>query len=174
MATQEAPGKSIGAAEPDGVTAQVQQQVQEKAQDVKAQAAANMRKQLDGRSSEIGEQVNALGGALRRAAVELEGEGKTSPAKAARGAADRVERVGGYLRNGDADAFLNDVERFARSRPWAAGGLAAVLGFSASRFLKASSGRRYDAWEPARPGGAVARLDRPTLETGPVQEGRRQ
>src|SRR5436305_15163058 len=113
MATQEARGTSIGAAESDGVTAQVRHQAQEKAQDVKAHAAANVRKQLDSRSSDIGEQVSALGGALRRAAEQLGAEGKTSPASAVRGTAARVEQVGGYLRNGDADAFLNDVEQFA-------------------------------------------------------------
>jgi hypothetical protein len=45
------------------------------------------------------------------------------------------------------------VEDFARSKPWAvaAGGLA--LGFAASRFLKASSSRRYQQTQAGYPGG---------------------
>ncbi|MDX6487172.1 MAG: hypothetical protein QOF43_2325, partial [Gaiellaceae bacterium] len=45
----------------------------------------------------------------------------------------------------------HDVEGFARSRPWAAGGIAALLGVAASRFLKASSGERYASSRPALP-----------------------
>ena len=53
-------------------------------------------------------------------------------------------RVCRYLRESDADRILSDVEDFGRRQPWAviAGGVA--LGLVASRFLKASSTRRYD------------------------------
>jgi hypothetical protein len=47
------------------------------------------------------------------------------------------------LREKDSDALLADVEDFARRQPWAVGAGALVLGFVGSRFLKASSGRRY-------------------------------
>lgn len=120
-------------------------QVQEKAQDVQSQAAEKAREQLDTRSTELGEQVHSLGGALRQSAEQLDGEGKESPARLARQAADQVERFGGYLKDSNADRFLGDVEGFARRRPWAAGGIGAVLGFVASRFLKASSDQRYQS-----------------------------
>ena len=57
--------------------------------------------------------------------------------------ADRAESFGSYLRDADGERLLRDVEDVARRQPWlvAAGGLA--LGFAASRFLKASSSRRY-------------------------------
>jgi hypothetical protein len=59
--------------------------------------------------------------------------------------ADRAESFGSYLRHANGERLLADVEAFARRQPWlvAAGGLA--LGFAASRFLKASSSRRYQA-----------------------------
>jgi hypothetical protein len=49
------------------------------------------------------------------------------------------------MREKDSDALLSDVEDLARRQPWAVGAGAMVLGFVASRFLKASSSRRYSA-----------------------------
>jgi hypothetical protein len=74
----------------------------------------------------------------------LRQQGKDQPAKLAEQAADRAERLGDYLKNSDADRILQDVEDFGRRQPWAviAGGVA--LGLVASRFLKASSTRRYE------------------------------
>ena len=56
-----------------------------------------------------------------------------------------MQSVGQWLERSDGDQILNDVEGFARRKPWAvaAGGL--VLGLAASRFLKASSSERYRA-----------------------------
>jgi len=75
---------------------------------------------------------------------QLREQGKDQPAKLAEQAADRAERVSRYLTDSDADRILGDVEDFGRRQPWAviAGGLA--LGLVASRFLKASSSRRYE------------------------------
>jgi hypothetical protein len=55
-----------------------------------------------------------------------------------------VQSLGSYLERSDGDTILRDVEDFGRRQPWAviAGGV--VLGFAASRFLKASSSRRYE------------------------------
>ena len=65
-------------------------------------------------------------------------------------AAERVAEISDYLKRSDGDAILRDVERFGRERPWAvmAGGV--VLGIAASRFLKASSSRRYHEQESSR------------------------
>jgi hypothetical protein len=38
---------------------------------------------------------------------------------------------------------LRDVEEFARRRPWLVAGIGVVAGLAGSRFLKASSERRY-------------------------------
>ena len=61
------------------------------------------------------------------------------------GAADRIERFGGYLEQTSGDELLRDVEDFARRRPWMVAGIGLVVGLAASRFLKASSERRYDS-----------------------------
>ena len=65
-------------------------------------------------------------------------------------AADRAERLGGYLKQSDADRILGDIEDFGRRQPLAVlvGGLA--LGFIASRLLKASSSNRYQHGERLR------------------------
>ena len=41
--------------------------------------------------------------------------------------------------------MLHDAEDFARRRPWAVAGIGLIAGLAASRFLKASSERRYDS-----------------------------
>ena len=56
---------------------------------------------------------------------------------------DQADRLGDYLRSASGDSILRDVERFTRSNPWLVAGGGLVLGFAASRFLKASSSRRY-------------------------------
>ena len=67
----------------------------------------------------------------------------------------RAERLGGYLQESDGDRILRDVEDFARRNPWAvaAGGL--LVGFAASRMLKASSGDRYRSSLSTRSNGTT-------------------
>ena len=118
-------------------------QAKEKAQEATDQAKGRVREQVDQRSSEAGQQVSTTAGDLRSVSDELRKQGKDTPARFAEQAADRTERLGSYLTESDADRILGDVEDFARKQPWAvvAGGL--VLGFAASRLLKASSSERY-------------------------------
>ena len=53
------------------------------------------------------------------------------------------------------DRILGDLEDFARRRPWVVGAVATTAGFVASRFLMASSQRRYEgrypSAQPSRP-----------------------
>jgi ElaB/YqjD/DUF883 family membrane-anchored ribosome-binding protein len=130
--------------EPQGVASQALEEVQERTQDARAQARDKARAQLDSRSRQVGEQVGSVAQALHRAGEQLDGEGNSTGAKAAHAVAGHAERFGRYLGDSSSDRLLEDVERFARRRPWAAAGLGAALGFAASRFLKASSERRYD------------------------------
>jgi hypothetical protein len=62
-----------------------------------------------------------------------------------------VERFGGYLERASGEELLRDAEDFARRRPWMVAGIGLVAGLAASRFLKASSERRYG---PASTGSA--------------------
>jgi ElaB/YqjD/DUF883 family membrane-anchored ribosome-binding protein len=119
------------------------QQVGQKAQEVRGQAGERVQKELDTRSSQAGEQVSTTADAIRRVGEQLRAEGNHGVAKYADQVADRVERLGSYLSQSNADRVLHDVESFARRQPWlvALGGAAA--GFLASRFVKASSATRY-------------------------------
>jgi hypothetical protein len=119
------------------------EQAKEKAQEAAGQAKGALRSQVDQRSTQAGDRVTGVASDVRSVSEQLREQGKEQPAKLAEQAADRAERLGGYLRDSDADRILGDVEDFGRRQPWAVvvGGLA--LGLVASRFLKASSTRRY-------------------------------
>jgi hypothetical protein len=120
------------------------EQAKEKAQETAQQAKRGVRDQVDQRSTEAGERVGSMAQDVRSVADELRSQGKDQPAKLAEQAARRAESLGDYLQRSDGDTILRDVEDFGRRQPWAviAGGV--VLGFAASRFLKASSSRRAE------------------------------
>lgn len=133
-------------------TDQVKQQAREGAQAVQAKAGSafgqvrgRLREQIDQRSTNAGEQVHSTANDVRSVAEELRRQGKETPARLAEQVADRVDSLGSYLRNADGERMLGDVERYARKQPWAVAAGAVALGFVASRFLKASSGRRYES-----------------------------
>jgi hypothetical protein len=121
------------------------EQAKEKVQEATGQARGQVRQQIDQRSTEAGERVTSTAGDVRSVAQQLREQGKDQPAKLAEQAADRAEQLGDYLKRADADSIMRNVEDFGRRQPWAVmfGGLAA--GFLASRFLKASSSRRYES-----------------------------
>lgn len=150
------------------VVSQAGQQVQQKAGELKSQAGERLREQVDERSSQAGEQVGAVSQALRSSGEQLRDEGHDTPAKLIDGAAQRVDRVGSYLRDSNSDRILSDVESWARSRPWVAAAAGALVGFAASRFLKASSSRRYEQLSSSngRNLGASGRYSTRELSTG--------
>jgi hypothetical protein len=142
--TSARPGQTQG----DGAQEKAQEiagQAQEKAQEAASQAKSKLRDQLDQRSSQAAEQINQQASDLRSVSQSLREQGKEGPANAADKLAEYVEKAGGYLRDKDSHALLADAEDFARRQPWAIGAGAFALGLVASRFLKASSGRRYSA-----------------------------
>ena len=122
---------------------EVASQAQDKAREAAGEVRGRVRDQVDQRSTQFGEQIRSGAGDARAVAEQLRDQGKQAPARYVEQAADRAERLGGYLRESDGDRLLNDVEDFARRNTWAMalGGLA--LGFAASRLLKASSSDRY-------------------------------
>jgi ElaB/YqjD/DUF883 family membrane-anchored ribosome-binding protein len=117
----------------------VRQQVGQKAQELRTQAGEGIRRQLDGRSTEAGEEATTTADALRRVADQLRQEGKTGSAQYAERAAQSVERLGRYLTEADGDRLLRDAEQFARRRPWVAVMGGATIGFLMARFIKASN-----------------------------------
>ena len=102
----------------DGTTGQqaqekaqeVASQAQDKAREAAGQARGRVSEQVDQRSTQIGEQVKSNAGDVRSVADELRKQGKDKPARYVEQAADRAERVGGYLENSDGDRILRDVE----------------------------------------------------------------
>ena len=138
----------------DGATGQAQQKAQEVAGQAKEQAAqaagqakstvsTQVRTQVDQRSTQVGEQVSSQASDIRTVAESLREQGKDKPAQLAEQAASRIEGVGSYLTQSNADRILHDVEDFARQKPTVVIGGGVLLGFLASRFLKASSSERY-------------------------------
>ena len=131
----------------DEVTTRVQDAgsaAQEKAAELGEQGKARLRDQFDQRSSQAGTQMRSLAKALRRSGDELGSEGNGRTAQQLTGqAADRIERLGGYLEQKSGDELMRDVEAFARRRPWMLASLGALVGAAAARFMKASSEQRY-------------------------------
>jgi ElaB/YqjD/DUF883 family membrane-anchored ribosome-binding protein len=121
------------------------QQLKDKTQGTFDQARGTIREQVDQRSTQAGEQVGSVADDLRKIGKELRNQEKATPAQFADQGADKLEQVGQYLKGSSGDKILADVEDFARKQPWVvvAGGIA--IGFVASRFLKASSNRRYSS-----------------------------
>jgi ElaB/YqjD/DUF883 family membrane-anchored ribosome-binding protein len=119
---------------------------QQKASELKQQGRSKLGETLDQRTTQAGGQARQMAQALRRTGEQMreQGEGQ-QVAGMTDGAAERIERLGGYLEQTSGDDLLRDVEDFARRRPWMVAGIGLMVGMAASRFLKASSERRYDS-----------------------------
>jgi hypothetical protein len=133
-------------------TDQVKDQVRDKAQMAQdktrgalGQARGRLSEQVDQRSTQAGERVTGTASDVRSIAEELRTQGKDTPARLAEQVADQADRVGDYLKGASGDRILRDVEDFARRQPMLVAAAGLALGFAASRFLKASSSRRYES-----------------------------
>ena len=137
----------------DQATSQVQDAAsaaQEKAVELKEQGKGKLGEALDQRTNQAGEQARKMAQALRQSGEQLRSQDQSQQAAdVAEGAADRIERLGGYLEQTSGDKLLRDVEDFSRRRPWMIAGIGLIAGLAASRFLKASSERRYDGSKQA-------------------------
>jgi hypothetical protein len=75
---------------------------------------------------------------------QLRSQGNDLPARLAEQVADRAKRLGGYLRESDAERILGDVEESGRRHPWAVAAAGVVIGAAGARLLKASSRPRHE------------------------------
>jgi ElaB/YqjD/DUF883 family membrane-anchored ribosome-binding protein len=149
--------------EQEGLVGQASAQVQEAAStaqekgvELKEQGKSKLGERLDERTNDMGVQARKMAQALRRSGEQLSNEADGQQAAGlAEGAADRIERLGGYLERTSGDGIVRDAEDFARRRPWMVAGMGLVAGLAASRFLKASSERRYEGSTQA--GGGSSR-----------------
>jgi ElaB/YqjD/DUF883 family membrane-anchored ribosome-binding protein len=122
--------------------------VQEKAGELKEQGRGKLGETLDERTTQVGGQAQQMAVAMRQTGSHLRSQGESGNAQVAglvEAAAARVEDFGSYLQRTSGDRLLHDAEDFARRRPWAVAGIGLIAGLAASRFLKASSERRYDS-----------------------------
>ncbi len=114
--TQAGPSTSQRAEDPaQQRTQQAKETAQQKVQEATGEARGRLREQVDQRSTQAGEQVRSTAGDLRTVAEQLREQGKEGPAKLAEQAAERTDRLGGYLHESDADRILGDLEEFART-----------------------------------------------------------
>ena len=149
MTTEQTSGRPGGAVaevkdQGEEIISAAQEQITAKAHELGGEANFQIREQLDRRSTQAGEQLQAIGKTLQSGANQLRSEGKDVPARVVEEVARRADDVGGYLQSAEADRILGDIEGFARRRPWLTAGVGALAGFLASRFVKASGSRRYE------------------------------
>lgn len=123
--------------------ADVAGEAQEQAQQMAGKAKGRVRTQVDERSTEAGERIVAQADDIRTVGQSLREQGSSGAADVADQAAERIERLGGWLRDRDGDAILGEIEDVARRNPWAVLAGSVAAGFAISRVLKASSGERY-------------------------------
>ena len=121
------------------------QVAQDKARGALGQVRGRLSDQVDQRSTQAGERVAGTASDVRSIAEELRNQGKDAPANLAEQVANQADRVGDYLKGASGDRILRDVEDFARRQPMLVAAAGLALGFAASRFLKASSSRRYQS-----------------------------
>jgi hypothetical protein len=111
---------------------------------VAASVRDRVRSEVDKRTTTAGEQVAAVGRTMREMSEHLRSDGGDLPARLSDGIADGAERLGGYLRESDAETIVGDVEDFGRRQPWVMLTAGLAVGVAAARFLKASSRRRHE------------------------------
>ena len=119
------------------------EKVKGKAAEVASMAKDKIEDQYDQQKDRAMNEVEHLASALRRAGENLRDQGNSTIGAAVLSrVAGHLESVGGSMEGKDLDGLVRDVERLARRNPTAFIGGAMLLGFAASRFLKASSPSR--------------------------------
>jgi hypothetical protein len=131
--------------------------VRETAQNAVNQGKSLLGKQVDDRTTQIGQQIGSVAQDLRNVGDQLRQSGAVGAAAGyVDQGADLVDRVAQYLQDADSDRLIGDLENYARQRPWVIAAGALVLGFAASRFLKTSSARRYRGYDGGGYGGGAS------------------
>jgi hypothetical protein len=128
-----------------------------------------LRRQVDSRSTQMGQQAQSAAEVLRQTATQVRQSGDLQQARyaqAAEAGAERLDRVGTYLRDSDADELLSKIEDGARRQPWLVAGVGLLVGIAAARFLKASSTERYYRSPTGREGAYGWQPDHRMAELG--------
>ena len=157
--SSEGGGAAAAAGEAADKARELAGQATEAAKDAGGRASERLRAQMDERAGMVGERVSTGAQDLKSLAQELRAQDKEGPARLADEAAQRAERLGGYLAEADSTRILRDLEDLGRRQPWTVALGALAVGFAAARFLNASSSDRYrrsSGSGAGRPAGAPA------------------
>ncbi|SOE08533.1 hypothetical protein SAMN05877838_0256 [Hoeflea halophila] len=119
-------------------TDNIKQKISETGEKLKSEA----RHQSDEAKSRVADEMSNVASALHGASGEF--DTGTLQAKLLNQIADGISGAADTVRNKDMSEVVTDVQGFARSNPAVFLGGAALLGFVASRFAKASESRDHD------------------------------
>lgn len=128
--------------------------VRDAAQTAARRSKSFFRKQVDERSTRIGEQFGSVAREMRTVRGKLRRRG--APAALAFSldlCADSAEQLGNYLQCADGERLIADFQALVRRRQWEFASAALVLGFAAGRLLKRSGAQRPRADDLAGDGG---------------------
>ena len=112
-------------------------------------ARTRIEEEVDRRRTELGTGARRVADATRQTGEQLRDEGKDLPAMLIERAAMGMERAAEYLESTDAEQVWEDVRGVGRRMPWLFVAAGALVGFSASRIIKAAG--ENDRWSGHRP-----------------------
>lgn len=126
----------------DDLTQDIKSKAQELGGDVADAVKAEARQAAEDLSNEAADRATRAANAADAAAAEFNSD--SIQARAAQQIAEQVEGFASRLRTADLTSITTDVSTFARKNPALFIGGAALLGFAATRFLKARDPHRID------------------------------
>ncbi|HKP18848.1 MAG TPA: hypothetical protein VJT84_10225 [Gaiellaceae bacterium] len=128
----------------ESMVEQGKQIVQQQAGAARDAAGQAVGQRVETGARQLGEHLHAITQGLNRTSHGLRAEGKDQPASMLEKVGSRTEEVAAYLSAADGRRLLNDFEHFGRRNPWLAIAGGVAVGLLTSRFLKASSARRFE------------------------------
>ncbi|MGJ8596195.1 hypothetical protein [Sulfitobacter sp.] len=126
----------------DDLTQNVKTTAHELGEDVKEALHTKADRAASDMSDRVADRATKAANAADAAAAEFSAD--SLQARAAQQVADQVEGIASHLRTADLTTITRDVSDFARKNPALFIGGAALLGFAATRFLKARDPHRTD------------------------------
>jgi hypothetical protein len=117
---------------------ELKETVRESSTQLGSTARGWMQQEADQRTSAISSQARTIADAMHQTSSKLDAEGQPQAARMTGMVADRVQRAADYLDQTDGQRLMDDVQDMARRNPWAFAAAGLVVGFAASRFMKAS------------------------------------
>jgi ElaB/YqjD/DUF883 family membrane-anchored ribosome-binding protein len=131
-------------AEADSLVEQGKELVQEQTRAARGVASQKIGQRVESGSKHVGDQLLEIVQGLTHTSKSLRAEGKEQPAAVLEGITSRAQSVGNYLTQTNPERMLHDFEHFGRRKPWIAIAAGVAVGLATSRFLKASSSRRFE------------------------------